>query len=723
MTNQNTNESMLDIYLFETFQMIEHLEKIILGIEKDSLFSPDTINEIFRIMHTIKGSSAMMMFQNITDLAHAMEDLFYYLREETPQIVDYTTMIDLSLAGIDFIRIEAEKLKNGISLDGNAGTLINHFHGLLRLLRGKSNSLSDGRDDDPAVKQASMQVLQASEVPQQVSMQVLQASAVPQQASTQGQQASVVMQDDREALLDSYTALLFFDEGCQMEHIRAFSVLYKLREFSSVCYSIPEEKQLTEEDCAEFIRQQGFWVYFKTSRDYESVSDFFYSTIFLRSLKLEPAENEILTSNEGMTNVPLRKEVSPAVNNVGADAEHVEVSAAAVKPQSIISVNLEKLDLLMDLVGEMVIAKAMVIQNPDLEGLEIENFQKAASQLNKITDEIQDMVMSIRMIPLAATFQKMNRIVRDMCKKLGKEVRLEIIGEETEVDKNIIEHLSDPLMHLVRNALDHGIEVPDERTAMGKEVVGTITLEAKNAGSDVVITVRDDGRGLDKNKIYRKAISAGLITNKIEDCSDKELFRMILRPGFSTNESVTEYSGRGVGMDVVANNIESIGGTLAVDSAEGEGTVFTIKIPLTLAIIDGMNIGIGDSCFTIPVTSVKETFRPASRDIIQDPDGNVMILVRGECYPLLKLYDIYKINTEITEICDGIVIMLEQNERIICILADELIGMQQVVVKALPRYIQSIRHSRNIAGCTLLGDGSISLIIDIEGLMSAGISC
>lgn len=694
MTNQNTNESMLDIYLFETFQMIEHLEKIILGIEKDSLFSPDTINEIFRIMHTIKGSSAMMMFQNITDLAHAMEDLFYYLREETPQIVDYTTMIDLSLAGIDFIRIEAEKLKNGISLDGNAANLINHFHGLLQLLRGKSNSLSDNRDADPATQQDSIKVLPAS----------------------------MVTQKEREALLDSYTALIFFDEGCQMEHIRAFTVLYKLREFSTVCYSIPEEKQLTEEDCAEFIRQQGFWVYFKTSRDYESVSDFFYSTIFLRSLKLEPAENEILVSKAGMSKVPSLNETTPVVSTVCADSEHVEVSAAAVKPQSIISVNLEKLDLLMDLVGEMVIAKAMVIQNPDLEGLEIENFQKAASQLNKITDEIQDMVMSIRMIPLAATFQKMNRIVRDMCKKLGKEVQLEIIGEETEVDKNIIEHLSDPLMHLVRNALDHGIEVPDERTAMGKELVGTITLEAKNAGSDVVITVRDDGRGLDKNKIYQKAISSGLISNKIEDCSDKELFRMILRPGFSTNENVTEYSGRGVGMDVVANNIEHIGGTLTVDSAEGEGTVFTIKIPLTLAIIDGMNIGVGDSCFTIPVTSVKETFRPARRDIIQDPDGNVMIMVRGECYPLLRLYEIYKINTEITEICDGIVIMLEQNERIICILADELIGMQQVVVKALPRYIQSIRHSRNIAGCTLLGDGSISLIIDIEGLMSAGIS-
>ena len=695
MTNENSNESMLDIYLFETFQMIEQLEKIILGIEKESLFSPDTINEIFRIMHTIKGSSAMMMFQNITDLAHAMEDLFYYLREEAPQIVDYTTMIDLSLEGIDFVRIEAEKIKSGLSTNGNAANLISQFHGLLQVLREEDNCLVF-EETDKETRQIDKELRQSIEIPKEI---------------------------EQESSLDSYTALIYFDDGCQMEHIRAFSVLYKMREFSSVCYSIPEEKQLTEEDSADFIRQQGFWVYFKTSLDYESISNFFYSTIFLRSLKLEAGDAEILSKDEGIPKQQTVKDTSSMEDIKGKSSDNTQVSAASVKSQSMISVNLEKLDALMDLVGEMVIAKAMVIQNPDLDGLEIENFHKAASQLNKITDEIQDMVMSIRMIPLEATFQKMNRIVRDMCKKLGKEVRLEIIGEETEVDKNIIEHLSDPLMHLVRNALDHGIETPDERISMGKEAIGTITLEAKNAGSDVVITVKDDGRGLDKNKIYQKAFHLGLLYSKIEDYSDKELFRLILRPGFSTNENVTEYSGRGVGMDVVANNIETIGGVLTVDSAEGEGTIFTIKIPLTLAIIDGMNIGIGETCFTIPVTSVKETFRPAVKDIIRDPDGNVMIMVRGECYPLIRLYEVYNIKTEITDICNGIVIMLEQNERIVCILADELLGMQQVVVKALPRYIQSLRRSRNIAGCTLLGDGSISLIIDIEGLISSSISC
>jgi two-component system chemotaxis sensor kinase CheA len=689
MTNQNSNESMLDIYLFETFQMIEQLEKVILGIEKESLFSPDTINEIFRIMHTIKGSSAMMMFRNITELAHAMEDLFYYLREEAPQIVDYTTMIDLSLEGIDFIRIEAEKIKNGLSPDGDAAVQISQFHALLHVLQGGEDNCSAPEENKKVLEQLYQQPVQI----------------------------------DEEGSLDSYTALVFFDEGCQMEHIRAFSILYKMREFSSVCYSIPEEKRLTDEESADFIRQQGFWLYFKTSLDYDSVSEFFYNTIFLRSLKLEAADPEKLSNEEALPKPQPVKELAYTVGGAGKGSEQIEVAAAPAKTQSIISINLDKLDALMDLVGEMVIAKSMVIQNPDLEGLEIENFNKAASQLNKITNEIQDMVMSIRMIPLTATFQKMNRIVRDMCKKLGKEVQLEIIGEETEVDKNIIEHLSDPLMHLVRNALDHGIETPDERLAKGKAANGTITLEAKNAGSDVVITVKDDGRGLDKNKIYRKAFDHGLISSKIEDCSDKELFRLILRPGFSTNENVTEYSGRGVGMDVVANNIDTIGGVLTVDSAEGEGTVFTIKIPLTLAIIDGMNIGIGGSCFTLPVTSVKETFRPEMKDIIRDPDGNVMIMVRGECYPLIRLYEVYNIKTEITDICNGIVLMLEQNERIVCILADELLGMQQVVVKALPRYIQSLRRSRNIAGCTLLGDGSISLIIDIEGLISSSISC
>jgi len=371
----------------------------------------------------------------------------------------------------------------------------------------------------------------------------------------------------------------------------------------------------------------------------------------------------------------------------------------------------------MDLVGEMVIAEAMVIQNPDLDGMELPGFQKAAQRLDKITKEIQDMVMSIRMVSLTATFQKMNRIVRDMCKKLDKEAKLVIIGEETEVDKNVIEHISDPLMHLVRNALDHGIESVQEREKAGKPRYGTIILEAKSAGSDVLITVRDDGKGLDRNKILEKAREKGLIIKSESEMTDREIYNLILLPGFSTKDNVTEYSGRGVGMDVVTRNIETIGGSVIVDSAAGSGTSITMKIPLTLAIVDGMNIKVGKSLFTLPTISIKESFRPKAGDTFTDPEGNEMIMVRGNCYPILRLHQYYNIVTNVTDFTEGIIIMVEHDEKTLCIFADELVGQQQIVVKSLPRYIRDFKKTKGLAGCTLLGDGNISLILDIGGLI------
>lgn len=384
--------------------------------------------------------------------------------------------------------------------------------------------------------------------------------------------------------------------------------------------------------------------------------------------------------------------------------------------QSIISVSVHKLDKLMDLVGELVIAQAMVIQNSDLKGLELNSFHKAARQLNKITDEMQDMVMSIRMVPLSATFHKMHRIVRDMSKKLEKEVNLEIVGEETEVDKNIIEHISDPLMHLVRNSIDHGIELPSDREEEGKSRSGTLTLEAKNVGGDVLILVKDDGKGLDRDKILEKARNNDLIHKPESEMTDREIFNLIFLPGFSTNSDVTEYSGRGVGMDVVTKNIEKIGGSVSLDSTWNQGTCITLKIPLTLAIIDGMNIKVGNSHFTIPTISVKEFFRPKRKDILTDPENNEFIMVRGACYPILRLNTFYKVKKSKSNLEEGIIIMVEQDGRNICLFADELLGQQQVVVKALPDYIKNFNKLKSLTGCTLLGDGNISLILDVSGL-------
>jgi len=352
-----------------------------------------------------------------------------------------------------------------------------------------------------------------------------------------------------------------------------------------------------------------------------------------------------------------------------------------------------------------------------LDGLELNNFQKAAQRLDKIIKEIQDMVMSIRMVSLAATFQKMNRIVRDMCKKLDKEAKLVITGEETEVDKNIIEHISDPLMHLVRNAVDHGIESAQEREASGKSGCGTIMLEAKSAGRDVLITVRDDGKGLRKEEILRKAKEKGLLYKSESDMTDREIYNLVLLPGFSTKDDITEYSGRGVGMDVVAKNIETIGGSVLVDSTPNSGTTITLKIPLTLAIIDGMNIKVGKTVFTLPTISIMESFRPKEGETFTDPEGNEMIMVRGNCYPILRLHQYYNIATDITDFTDGIVIMVEHDDKTLCIFADDLLGQQQIVVKSLPKYIRDFKKIKGLAGCTLLGDGSISLILDIGGLV------
>ncbi|OPJ61903.1 chemotaxis protein CheA [Clostridium oryzae] len=367
----------------------------------------------------------------------------------------------------------------------------------------------------------------------------------------------------------------------------------------------------------------------------------------------------------------------------------------------------------MDLVGEIVIAEAMVRENPDVSNMDLPNFKKATVQLHKIINELQAIVMSIRMVPLANTFYKMNRIVRDMGKKLDKKVELKIYGQDTEVDKNIIEHISDPLMHLIRNSVDHGIESDAERKEKGKNEPAEITLEAKNSSGEVLIIVKDNGRGLNKDKILAKAKENNLWNDLGKEVTAKEIYKFICMPGFSTKDNVSEFSGRGVGMDVVCKNIERIGGTVEIESELGESTTIALKIPLTLAIIDGMNITVGKSKYTIPTTAIKESFKVKKQDIIMDTDGNEMVIVRGKCYPIKRLHAIYNVATSIQNICDGICIMVENQNKGVVVFADELIGERQVVVKALPNYLKNVK---GLMGCTLLGDGSISLIIDVENL-------
>ncbi len=385
-----------------------------------------------------------------------------------------------------------------------------------------------------------------------------------------------------------------------------------------------------------------------------------------------------------------------------------------------ITVNLSKLDSLVDIVGEIVIAESMVASNNEIKKLNLESFTKATRQLRKLTDELQDIVMSLRMVPISGIFQKMKRIVRDMGKELQRDVDLILVGDETEVDKTIVDGISDPIMHLVRNAMDHGIEDADERSEKGKSSKGMIKLSASNTGGEIHITVEDDGRGFDTEKILAKAKAKGMLQKNESEYSTREIYQFLMLPGFSTNETVTEYSGRGVGMDVVKKNVEKIGGSVVLDSKVNKGTVITFKIPLTLAIVSGMQVVVGDSELIIPIKNIQQSFKVELKDIIKNTDGKEMIILRDKCYPVIRLYEFFNIETDVTDIEDGILILVEAGDSKVCLFVDKILGEQQVVVKPLPSLFNKYKIKEcGVSGCSILGDGSINLIMDIASLIES----
>lgn len=687
MDRDSGREPMLEMFIFETLQLSDQLEQLVLDSEKSNSFEEAEINEIFRIMHTIKGSAAMMFFENISGVAHAMEDLFDFLRESKTVVLDYSKLCDLILRGIDFIKREIAKIESDQEADGNPAELLQEINVYLNSLKQNSiNPLPIDANTEAAV--------------------CIDLDWVP------GGEAGLEWTGLGGERL--YKAVVTFEEDCGMENIRAFNVVYKLSEMAELLQQNPEN--IDDNDCSAVIREKGFEVLFSAAGSREELENFFCTLAFVDSFELTEISMQSEPPRKPADDQPGGTDMKTPMNkNLKTDKELDNTVSPAVK-QSLISVQLSKLDKLLDLVGELVISETMVTNNPDLLALsERENFNKATRQHRKVINELQDIVMSIRMVPLAGTFQKMNRIVRDMSKKLDKPVDLVIRGEETEVDKNIIEHLSDPLMHLIRNAIDHGIEESDVRMARQKPAAGLIYLEAKNEGGDVWITIRDDGGGLDKDKILKRAQENGLINKPENELTDQDIYSFILLPGFSTNSEVTEFSGRGVGMDVVAQNIEDIGGSVHIDSKFHLGTTVALKIPLTLAIIDGMGIRVGNSIYTVPITSIRESFKAKENEAFTDPDGQEMIMVRGECLPILRLHEMYDIRNAVEEIHNGIIMIAETDNRNICLFADELIGEQQVVVKALPKYLKKIK---GIGGCTLLGDGRSSLILDIAGLVS-----
>ena len=684
--NNSIDSTMLDMYLFETNTLLEQLEELFIGAEMEKTLSSNNIDEIFRIMHTIKGSSAMMEFVSLMEIAHRIEDLFFYIRENGMGALNenlISELFDILFQSMDYFKSEVDKLQKGEPLSDN----IDSFAANINMFLDK---IKRGGTELPAEK--------AAEVSHE-SNEVTEHSKV--------------------------SVCVFFDEDTGMANIRAFMLVTALRESDMEFTYYPNDID-TNMDSALYILDKGFCMGFDSKESAEKAISVIKHTNGVRSYELFENETQIEEPTVKTTKTTEVKETkkldssSPeTVSNPVAAKKDAELQSAkgtqAPNKQSLISVNLSKLDKLMALVGEIVITESMVTSSPDIQGLKLDNFMKSTRQLRKLTDELQDITMSLRMVPISGVFQKMNRIVRDMSKKLEKEVELVIIGEDTEVDKSIVDSIGDPIMHIVRNSMDHGIEAhKEDRVRNGKDPKGEIVLSASHTGSEVIITISDDGQGIDTDRVLAKARDNGLLVKPESEYSQKEIIQLLMMPGFSTNEEVTEFSGRGVGMDVVKKSIEALGGTITITSEWGEGSNTILKIPLTLAIVEGMETAVGSSIFTIPINNIRQCFRVSNDEIIHDVSGREIVKRMDEFYPIIRIHDLYSIDTNVTNIEDGILIWVESGDRSYCLFVDELIGEQQVVVKPLPTFLNNynIKNS-GIAGCTILGDGNISIILDI----------
>ena len=390
---------------------------------------------------------------------------------------------------------------------------------------------------------------------------------------------------------------------------------------------------------------------------------------------------------------------------------------APVRPPKVdatVKVNTARLDLFVDMVGELVIAQSMVLQNPQLASVADQALSRNITQVGKITRDLQQAAMSLRMVTLKSTFQKMARLVRDVAAKAGKDVALVLEGEDTELDRTVVEEIADPLVHLIRNALDHGVETPAERERRGKSPQGTLRLRAYHEGGSIVIEIADDGKGIDRARVLAKAKEKGIVAADAPTPSDAEIDQLIFMPGFSTAEKVTDISGRGVGMDVVRRNIEALRGKIEIDSTVGKGTTFRMRLPLTLAIIDGMVVRVGSERYVIPTLTIEQSFRPDPKDVHLVQDLDEIVLVRGQALPIVRLSTVFGIRDGETALQDGILVVVESGGERCALFVDRILGQQQVVIKSLGL---AGRRIANVSGGAILGDGRVALILDVTGFL------
>lgn len=730
-------------FLNDSREMLDAVEPQIIAMEEKALtvgkIDEAILNAIFRLFHSLKGSASFLDLQTIISVTHEAETLLEIFR--SGRAVIKPAHVDLLIRTTDYIRNILDVVEQQLSDEGyeeSAGEIIADFKKTIVNVLEDQEQAADGQQAPilPEEKTAAEAAAAAEAVENmpgancgdpgiEITPEILKHFA-----------------EESNELLDEAESTLLALEKAPGDHESAIAACRAFHSMKGnagfLGYSGIEEISRCGENLLGQIKEQ------KKDCDPVDVSFLLIAIDIIRegvrqveagSAPELPGKQEVCAYLEKLTAEAAAGGTQKEKNGGEKGGKAVKETAAAKGQEKIaageaeyearekqtgaggqqaIRIDLDKLDKLLDLVGELVISEAMVANNPDLKGLQLDRFEKAVLQLDKITRDIQEVAMSMRMIPLSGTFRKMKRLVRDLAHKAGKKVSLNITGEETEVDKTIIEQISDPLVHLIRNAVDHGLESVEERLAAGKPETGLVTLEAKHSAGEVWIIVEDDGRGLDREKIIKKGIERGLISSENSEMKDEEVWKMIFEPGFSTTEIISSISGRGVGMDVVKRNIEKLRGKIDVRSRPGAGAMFAVRIPLTLAIIEGMVVKVGANRYTIPINSIKESLQPWAGQITRTPGGLEIVSIRGELLPVIRLHHLYQVKTECLDLEEGILIVVENDEKKCCLFVDEVIGQQQIVIKGLSSYLGRVQ---GISGCAILGDGDISMILDINDLI------
>ena len=715
------------MFLDESHEHLQSLNDGLLGLE-DNAEDLSILNEIFRNAHTLKGMSATMGYNKIAELTHEMEDVLDMLRKE--QLAVTGEIIDTLFKCIDSLEQMINNVANGDPEDLiDVSDLVAKLSAILRGEAGETGNEGSRETGNEGNREAGKQGIRetGNEGNRELATDnagTADAGNVDLPVDLSDTEKKLIKEAQNRGMRGVYLKVILA-ESCLLKSARSYMVMNSLEELSEVIRTIPPAEDLEQE-----AFDRSFEVILVTSSDEDAVRD-----AVLNISEIESADTKVIKFSSGAAPVqapvstqkptapataptppPAPKPSAPANKPASAPAPANPAAQAAAQKKShagqSVRVDIEKLDTLMNLMGELVINKVRLEQIGQTHRLS--ELTETLEQMDRVTTDLQNIVMKVRMVPVSQVFNRFPRMVRDVTKELNKEINLTIEGEETELDRTVIDEIGDPIMHLLRNSLDHGIEMPDEREAKGKPRIGEVGLIARHEGNNVVIMVTDDGKGIDADIIRHKAVEKGLYTQEeVEQMDDADAVRIVFLPGFSTAEKISDISGRGVGMDVVRSKIESLSGQVDVETHVNEGSVFKIKLPLTLAIIQAMLVQVQSEMYAIPLASIDSTLSIQLSDI-STVQNNEVIVLRGEIIPIIRMEETLMVpHTKDTS--ELFVVVVHAGDSKAGIVVDKLIGQQEIVIKTLGNLFMGLKM---FSGATVLGDGRVALILDVATMLN-----